>query len=149
MDLAAIREGVAELLGALPGVRVYPYPPDQFDTSGSAAAVVIAPGEPYASYTDTFKRENALGQVNLIVSPYVQMVSDRAAWATLDELLSTGSASTRSLPEALLFADQTFVATFAEAIGVDDPTNVQALTLEGGARYLTCELPIRVYARRS
>lgn len=148
MDLAAIREGVAELLGALPGVRTYSFPPDRFDTSGAAVAVVIAPGEPYASYTETFKKTTALGQINLVVSPYIQYVSDRAAWATLDELLSTGSASTRSLPEALLFGDQT-LGGVAETISVDGPTNVQVQTDDKNIRYLTCELPIRVYARRS
>jgi hypothetical protein len=148
MDLRAIREAVAERLATVPGVRAFAYPPDQTPT-GTAVAVVVAPGENYVQWHESFKGSNKLGMVGLIVTPYVQMSDARSAWATLDELLSTGSAHPRSIVDALLYADDKTLGGVCETVGVDDVTNVQVLTVAEGARYLTADLPVTIYARRS
>lgn len=148
MDLRAIREAVADRLGTLPGVRAFAYPPDQTPT-GVNVAVVVSPGESYVQWHESFKGANKLGMVGLTVTAYVQMTDPRSAWATLDELLSTGAAHPRSMVDVLMYADDKTLGGVCEAVGVDDVTNVQVLTVAEGVRYLTADLPVTIFARRS
>jgi len=99
IDLAAIRSALATVLDAVSGVRAYARVPGQIVTSTDATAVVIMGGSPYVDY-----EANLLGacpEVNLELQIVVQAADLQAAQKRLDELLSTGTGSTRSLYDAI------------------------------------------------
>jgi hypothetical protein len=145
MDLRAIREGLAERLATVPGVRVEAFPPDQVNP-GNAALLVVAMGETYVDYHQAFAQGLAI--VNVILSPYLPMVSPRSAFASLDELLSSGTGQTRSLIDALMGTDRTLGGVCSDLV-VDEASNVQALNVADGARYLTCDIAVRILVGRT
>lgn len=145
MDLRAIREAVAERVAQVPAVRVAAFPPDQVNP-GNNALVVVAPGETYVDYHQAFNKGLAI--VNLVLSPYVPMTDPRTAFATLDEILSSGASEPRSLIDTLMDTDRTLGGVCADLV-VDEVSNVQSLTVAEGARYLTADIALRIMVGRS
>lgn len=152
MDLRAIREAVAERLQAVPGVWAYAWPADHVATSGAAIGVTVSNGEEaYVDYAESFGPSRT-EQVYLTVTVYVPYVDPRSAWNTLDELLSTGTATSRSLVDALMYEasppDRT-LGGVCQHIKVDGVTNLGFRDSEQGARYLTADLPVHIIAKRN
>ena len=145
MRLADIREAVAERVATVSGVRAVAYAPDQIP-AGAASVVIVTPGAPYIDYHEAFA--GGLAVVNLTLSPWVQLVEPRAAMARLDELLSSGVGASSSLIDALMGSDRTLGGVCADLI-VDDASNVRGEQSVDGARYLSCDLSLRVLVRRT
>ena len=145
MNLQAIREAVAARLDTVSGARAFPHPLEQPPT-GNAVAVVVYPGSPYVEFQEAFAK--GLAQVNLVVSPYVQLVNPRSSWDLFDRLCSSGPAEIGSMIDALMGSDRTLGGVVADLV-VDDVVNVQAVTTEPNVRYLTGEINVRLYVRRN
>lgn len=152
MDLRAIREAVAERLATVPGVRPYAFPADQVATSIDGVGVAVSTGaESYVDYAESFGPSRT-EHVFLTLSVYVPYVDPKSAYNTLDELLSTGTATSRSLVDALMYdaspPDRTLGGVCADLV-VDGVENVQVLSIESGARYLVADVPVRIIAKRN
>ena len=146
MILADIREAIADRLSTVEGVRAIAYPPDQIPT-GTGVVVIVQPDATYIDYHEAFARGLAI--VNFTLTPWVQMTSDRAAFARLDALLSSSSVDAhQSLIDALMTTDRTLGGVCADLI-VDTASNVRAELIADGARYLCCDLSMRVMVGRT
>lgn len=99
LDLARIRQAVADQIMQAAGIRAYAVVPD----TPELPCVVIDPGEPYIALNESFA--GTLGTkctVNLTINLYVSASSGwRDAQAQLDRLLSTGLSPDRSVYGAL------------------------------------------------
>lgn len=145
MRLADIREAVAERVATVTGVRAVAHAPDQIP-AGAASVVIVTPGSPYIDYHEAFA--GGLAVVNLTLSPWVQLGEPRAAMARLDDLLSSGAGASSSLIDALMGSDRTLGGVCADLV-VDDASNVRGEQSVDGARYLICDLSLRVLVRRT
>lgn len=100
MNLAAIRTGVATLLGDIPGCRVYASIPEALTASG-ITALVVAPGEPYVTYSEGVGRVNSNDvRLRVVVVPPQQAGAGRIM-DELDALLGCGDDSPRSIRSTL------------------------------------------------
>ena len=145
MDLRAIREAISERIATVPGVRPVAFAPDTVST-GNAVLVVVGHGDPYVNYHEAFNK--GLAMVNMTLSPYVPMNDPRSAFAVLDELVSSGTGSPRSLIDALMDSDRTLGGVCSDLV-VDDASNVQTIEPAAGVRFLSCDLAIRIPVGRS
>lgn len=100
MDLGEIRQGVGQVIDGVDGLNVYPSIPKALAASG-VTAVVVAPGEPYVTYTEGAGRinQNEIRLRLIIVPP--QASGAEAVQAELDELLSCGTGQARALRTVL------------------------------------------------
>lgn len=145
MNLQSIREAIATRIDSLTGVRASAFPPDGIST-GQATLVAVAPGDPWIDFHEAFAK--GLAVVRWTLSPYIAMVSDRAAFAELDALCSSGTGITRSLIDQIMGSDRTLGGVCADVV-VDEAVNPQVLTVADGARYLTCDINLRVLVGRT
>lgn len=146
MILADIREAIAERLATVPGVRAIAYPPDQIPT-GTGTVVVVQQDGTYVDYHQAFAKGLAI--VNVTLTPWVQMTSERAAFGRLDALLSSSSSNAeQSLIDALMTTDRTLGGVCADII-VDTASNVRAESIADGTRYLCADLSMRVMVGRN
>lgn len=146
MILADIREAIAERLATVPGVRAIAYPPDQIPT-GTGVVVIVQQDGTYVDYHESFARGLAI--VNVTLTPWVQMTSERAAFGRLDALLSSSSSNAeQSLIDALMGTDRTLGGVCADII-VDTASNVRAESIADGTRYLCADLSMRVMVGRN
>lgn len=100
MNLRDIREGVAEVLSAIPGVRVLSSIPEALAASG-VTAIVVAPGDTYVTYAEGSGRVNQNEvRLRLVVVPPQQQGAERIM-AEIDDLLSCGAAMHRSIRTTL------------------------------------------------
>lgn len=96
MNLQEIREGVAQVLSGISGVRVLPSIPEALAASG-VTALVVAPGEPYVSYSEGAGRVNMNEvRLRLVVIPPQQQGAERMM-GEIDDLLSCGATMPRSI----------------------------------------------------
>lgn len=100
MRLAAIRAGLASVLDEVPGVRVFQDVPEAMPASGATAVVIVA-DSPYVTYAEGAGRvqQNEV-RVRLVIVPAGQAGSARVL-DEIDDLLSTGTDSPRSLRDLL------------------------------------------------
>ena len=145
MRLQDIREAIEQRLKDIDGVRPVPFVPDQTQT-GNGLVVVVAPDANYFDYWQAFS--GGLGYVRFNLSPYVQMTDPRSAFNRLDELLSSGAGSTKSIVDALMLADRTLGGVCADVV-VEGAGDVRAEVIADGARYLTCDIAVRVLVGRT
>jgi hypothetical protein len=99
VDLIGIRQGLADGFATVPGVRVFdtipfPLPVGQYD------CVVIQPDSPYIEYSEVAGMADK-NYVYMLVTIVTQSTDPRTAQNRLDELLSCGELSPRSLRTAL------------------------------------------------
>lgn len=144
MNLAAIREAVAERVAGVAGVRAFAQAPDQIPT-GTVVAVIVSPGDPYADYHEAFV--GGLAIVNLTLTCWVQATDLRTAMARMDALLSSGAAEGQSLIDAIMGVDRTLGGVCADLV-VDRAGSVRGEISDAGARYLTADLDLRLLAGR-
>jgi hypothetical protein len=140
MDLAAIRDGLADAIRTLPGVTVYKTPP----TSVNPPAVVIHSGEPLVEYHTANAR--GLATVRLNVSVLVSRADDTRAVQALDGYLSSGTGSDRSLIDAIE-ADRTLGGA-VDSLAVESASGPFANT-DGGSNLAASTLELAIYARRT
>ena len=148
MNLEAIVVAVAARIDTIPGVRAFEFPPDAPPT-GNAVAVVVAPGPEFVDFHEAFVKGLAL--VNLVVTPYIQYVSQRSAWQQLWRLCSSGLTETGSIIDALMDTDRTLGGVCSDLV-VDDVSNIQAVTAGAnieGVRYLSGDIGLRIYVPRN
>lgn len=100
MNLRDIREGVAQVLSGISGVRILSSIPEALAASG-VTALVIAPADPYVTYSEGAGRtnQNEIG-LRLVVVPPQQQGAERIM-AEIDDLLSCGAAMPRSIRTTL------------------------------------------------
>lgn len=113
VDLTTIRDAMATRIGTVTGVRAYARMPGPIVTSSEAnTAVIVMPDpETYVSYWDAFK--GGLATVNLRLEIVCQLADFGAAQKRVDELMSAGTGTTRSLLDAVQ-ADRTLGGTVAD-----------------------------------
>lgn len=99
LDLARIRQAVADQVQETSGIRAYALVPD----APELPCVVVDPGEPYIALNESFSgTAGTKCTVNLTVNVYVSAASGwRDAQSQLDRLLSTGLSPDRSVYGAL------------------------------------------------
>lgn len=145
MRLADIRDAVAGRVATVAGVRAVAFAPDQIP-AGALSVVIVTPGSPYVEFHEAFA--GGLAMVHLTLSPWVQAVDPRAAMGRLDEMLSSGVGSPGSIVDALMGTDRTLGGVCADLV-VDDASNVRGEQGPDGARYLSCDLSVRVLVGRA
>lgn len=145
MNLQAIHEAVAARIDTVPGVRASPFPLDDIPT-GNAVAVFVAPGAQWVNFHEAFAKGLAL--VNLVVTPYIQLVSIRSAHESLQRLCSSGLTETGSIIDALMNTDRT-LGDVCDDLVMDEVVNVQAVTSQANVRYLSGDLNMRVLVKRN
>lgn len=94
MDLAAIHQGLEDLLNQIPGVRCFGSIPDTVPV-GTPDVVVVVPSDPYVEYAPTGFPQKHDVYMTLRIIP--QPNSTRTVYQSLYELLSTGSDQPRSI----------------------------------------------------
>lgn len=144
MNLAEIRQAVADSVADVAGVRPYAYVPD-FKAAGQADVVVVDADD--SGYIDSYQEafRNGLAMVKLRLTVYVQASSDRTASIRMDELLSSGTGESRSLIDAVM-ADVT-LGGLSGGVCVDRADAPRFETV-GEARMLVCDVYMRVPAGR-
>jgi hypothetical protein len=96
MDLAAIRQGIADVLDNIPGCRVYATIPEGLAASGTTA-LVIAPSDPYVTYSEAAGLANRNEvRMRIVVVPAQQAGATRVL-DEIDALLSCGTSQPRSV----------------------------------------------------
>lgn len=146
MNLTAIRQGLADLCDTVPGVRAYAEFPDTVATSSSGqTAVVVVPGDPYVEdYVEVMSR--GLATARFRVAIVCQRASIEAAQRRVDELLSSGTAESRSLVDVLL--TNTPLDGVWHHVYVESATGVGDRTV-GDVDYFGADLNVVVRAGRA
>ena len=98
MTLTDVRQGLAQRLESIGGLRVYPSPPD---AAPELPAAIITPGDPLADY------DQAMGGADVRYSFQVLLLVNSAdeaqAWADLEPYVSpTGAASVKAAVDGSL-----------------------------------------------
>lgn len=96
MNLAEIRRGLADVLDRIDGCRVLASIPEGLAASG-VTALVVAPGEPYVTYSDGsgLVNRNDVRMRVVIVPP--QQAGAARIMDELDALMSCGTSEPRSI----------------------------------------------------
>lgn len=132
-SLSALRDGIAENLSTITGLRVSAFVPDNVNPP----LAIITPQT--IEYHRSF--QNGLNTYNFIVSVFVGRVSEQAAQNTLDVYCSpTGSSSIKSAIES----DRTLQGRAYDLV-VSDMRNYGSVTI-GENTYLTAEFDCAVQA---
>jgi len=145
MNLQAIREGLANAIANVDGVRAFAWPAEQVPT-GQASVVTVTPASSWVDYFRAFSK--GLAEVRYDLTVWVQASDIRAAMARLDALCSSEAGAVRSIPDALMDGDRTLGGACADLI-VDSVSNVRTESFGDGARALCADLSVRVYVGRS
>lgn len=131
--ISDLREGIAENLATINGLRVSPYMPD----NPNPPMAVVTPQS--IEYHKAFK--NGFSTYNFVVAVYVGRVSERAAQASLDAYCaSSGSSSIKSAIES----DKTLSGRAFDLI-VSEMRSYGSITI-GENTYLTAEFDCVVQA---
>ena len=150
VNLQAIREGLKDVISAVPGVRAYDHDPSQIVSSPDAIAVTIKPAAQHVDYHQAFARGLAI--VYYTLHPFVAAADRRSAQNQLDALLSSGTDETRSLIDALMTAPRNLAGACADLV-VNDVSNVTmasaAPTDPASPLFLTCDIAVRIYVGRT
>lgn len=143
MDLTGIRQGIADGFGGIPSVRVFdtipkPLPVGQFD------CIVVQPDSPYIEYSEVAGLADK-NYVYLLVTIVTQSTDPRTAQNRIDELLSCGAMSPRSLRTALA----SNVSAGGEACQVIVQTaTTRQITVEGNEEaYWAADISLKILAR--
>lgn len=145
MNLAAIREAVAQRLADVPGVRPLSHPADSIPT-GAGTVVTVEPDSTYVDFQQAFAK--GLATVRLTLTIWVQAADLRAAFGRLDALLSSGPSESQSLIDALMDRDRSLGGVIHDLV-VDQASSVRSESLADGARYLCADLSLRVLVGRN
>lgn len=98
MDLAAVHQGLEDLLNEIPAVRCFGSVPDTVPV-GTPDIIVVIPSDPYMEYSIPGAPAKHWMYVTLRVVPHPNSI--RSVYQSLYELLSTGTASPRSIRQKL------------------------------------------------
>lgn len=132
-SLSSLREGIAENLSTIIGLRVSSYVPD----NPNAPMAVVSPQN--IEYHKSFA--NGFNTYNFIVAVFVARVSERTAQNSLDAYCaSTGSSSIKSAIES----DRTLSGRCFDLV-VSDMSNYGSVII-GDNTYLTAEFTCAVQA---
>jgi hypothetical protein len=132
-SLTELREGIAENLSTIPGLRVSSFIPDNFNPP----IAIISPQN--IEYHKAF--HNGFNTYVFVVSVFVARVSERAGQANLDAYCaSTGSSSIKSAIES----DRTLSGRCFDLV-VSDMRNYGSVII-GDNTYLTAEFDCAVQA---
>jgi hypothetical protein len=132
-SLSALRDGIADNLATITGLRVSAFVPDNINPP----LAIVTPQN--IEYHRSF--QNGLNTYSFIVSVFVGRVSERSAQNTLDAYCSpTGSSSIKSAIES----DRTLQGRAYDLV-VSDMRNYGSVTI-GENTYLTAEFDCAVQA---
>lgn len=94
MDVAAIHQGLEDLLNEIPGVRTFGSVPDSVPI-GTPDLIVVVPSDPYIEYAipGTPQKHDVYMTLRIVPQPS----SIRSVYQSLYELLSTGADQPRSI----------------------------------------------------
>ena len=87
MTITAVRDELASRLGAIGGLRVYPYPPDSVS---ELPAAIIQPGEPLVEYDRTMGGSDASYRFSALL--LAQSADEAQAWKELETYLNPSGA---------------------------------------------------------
>lgn len=150
MNLADIRQAIADLATTVPGVRGYPYRPDNFVTHGGAGGLVAAmlvSGDPYVDYLQAMA--GGLVQIRLVMQVRAPLVAEVNAQRQMDELVSAGLGEARSVVDAVKPGDlpQT-LGGLVQDLKIPEVRMGGEVDETGAVRYYAADFDIDVFARR-
>jgi hypothetical protein len=149
VNLGAIRQAIADLASSVPGVRGYPYRPDNFVTSSGdgLVAAMLVNGEPYVDYLQAMS--GGLSQIRFVMQVRSPAVAEISAQRQMDELVSAGLGEARSLIDAIKPDDlpQT-LGGLIQDLKIPEVRMGNEIGPEGSIRYLGADFDIDVFARR-
>lgn len=149
-QLSDIRNAVADRIkasGIDSSVNVFAYPPKDF----RLPAVIVEPsGDTYVEYHGTFGALR-VQSVNLVARIFVPMESSpQSAGELIDEYLSSGTAETVSLADAITGNDVTIGSSTAAIIaGRAENWSRASLELAQTTPVMMCDIPVTVTLKRS
>lgn len=140
MNLATIRDNLKTRLATVTGLRAYDTVPDQI----AVPAAVVMPGETYVEYQTAMGMATA--EVRFDIMLVVARTSERAAQNSLDAYLSSGTAISGSVIDALE-GDRRLAGAVedfhVESVGPPGPLDVGQVT------YLSTTVHVMCIADRS
>ena len=141
VDISAIRVALATAVDSVTGVRAYPRDPGQTVTSSEAnTAVVVVPGDdPMVHYNDAFR--GGLSELHMRLEVRCQLADFTAAQKRVEELLSAGTGTSRSLHDAVR-TDPTLAGAVSDCL----PTEARIVGVTDG--WLVAEIDVRIITRR-
>lgn len=149
MNLAEIRQAIADLAATVPGVRGYPYRPDNFATSGSGLiAAMLTNGDPYVDYLQAMS--GGLVQVRLVMQLRIPLIAEINAQRQMDDLVSAGLGEARSVIDAIKPGDlpQTLGGLVQDLKIPEVRMGSEQDPETGKARYYGADFDLDVFARR-
>lgn len=143
MDLAAIHQGLADLLNEIPDVRAFDSVPDNVPL-GRPDLVVVIPDEPYIEYSIPGAPVKHDMYVTLRIIP--QPTSTRSVQQSFFELLSAGTEAPRSVYDKL--AGSAIGRTANQTACQAYITNVSPRVAQvNGEDVLAMDMQVRILAR--
>ena len=98
MSLSDIRNGLAQRLDSISGLRVYPTPPDALP---ELPAAIITPGDPLARYDQVMQGADVRYSFQVLL--LVNSADEAQAWADLEPYISpSGAASVKAAVDGSL-----------------------------------------------
>lgn len=151
MDLKAIRHALGEAINTVPDLRVVDHIPDQIPVGEQITTVaLVGPAADYVDYHKAFAA--GLAELHYVVQIVVLRTDPKSATDLLDDFLSAGAGSERSVFDAL----RSELAEGGTLHGVvDDCLAMRARNIgpisDGPDRpaYLSASLDVTVYVKRS
>ena len=149
-QLSDIRNAVADQIRAAgldSAVNVYAYPPKDFPLP---AVIVLPAGDTYVDYHGTFGALR-VQEVNLVVKIFVpEGGSPQSAGEILDEYLSSGTADTSSLADAITGTGVTVGSSTADIFAARaENWAMGELIRSQTTPVVSCDIPVRVALKRS
>jgi len=146
LNLVALRQGLADQITDVTGIRCYPVVPDVPEFP----CITIDPGNPYIDLNGSFSGVNGTKcTVNLSVSIYVSAASGwRDAQLQLDRLLSSGLTPDRCI-YAAIEADRTIGGLVASTV-VNQVNGLgrELIQTDQGVQAYTAQLDVEIHTYR-
>lgn len=139
MNVASIRDGLLTALDTVAGLRCYDTIPEDI----VVPAAVVVPDDPFTEYAIVVNRGTVT--LHFRITLVVSKTSMRAGQDLLDGYLSTGSAETSSVVDAL-YADATLGGSASTLVVVEGVE--YGSTVIGSVEYLKADLRVTVQATR-